>query len=220
MTGYYRGTYDEANRRYVVTEADAHSWVEIYFSGIGWVPFEPTAIKPEIERLSKHQTIIKGGQVNLESLEHKPLIDLQPLGILGIGIGTVIFIVFLIFQIDTLALQRMPLPKAVEKLYRRLYRYGRRLKVPATRADTPLEFGQFLEFRVSSLSRGKISRRLIYPAVFEIHDLTQAYIRSIYAEHSINNQERLRIFQLWRKLRPRMWLASWQQKTVRNLDKH
>lgn len=28
---------------YTVRNADAHSWVEIYFEGYGWVPFEPTA---------------------------------------------------------------------------------------------------------------------------------------------------------------------------------
>lgn len=27
---------------YTVRNADAHSWVEVYFEGIGWVPFEPT----------------------------------------------------------------------------------------------------------------------------------------------------------------------------------
>ena len=25
-----------------VTDLDAHSWVEVYFNGIGWVPFDPT----------------------------------------------------------------------------------------------------------------------------------------------------------------------------------
>ncbi|MGG4034252.1 transglutaminase domain-containing protein [Paenibacillus cisolokensis] len=28
---------------YTVRNADAHSWVEIYFEGFGWIPFEPTA---------------------------------------------------------------------------------------------------------------------------------------------------------------------------------
>ncbi|PZD93984.1 hypothetical protein DNH61_21090 [Paenibacillus sambharensis] len=28
---------------YTVRNADAHSWVEVYFEGYGWVPFEPTA---------------------------------------------------------------------------------------------------------------------------------------------------------------------------------
>jgi protein-glutamine gamma-glutamyltransferase len=28
--------------RYVVRDREAHSWVEVYFTGIGWVPFDPT----------------------------------------------------------------------------------------------------------------------------------------------------------------------------------
>ena len=28
---------------YTVRNADAHSWVEVYFDGYGWIPFEPTA---------------------------------------------------------------------------------------------------------------------------------------------------------------------------------
>jgi hypothetical protein len=28
---------------YTVRNADAHSWVEVYFAGFGWVPFEPTS---------------------------------------------------------------------------------------------------------------------------------------------------------------------------------
>jgi transglutaminase-like putative cysteine protease len=33
---------EEGKNVYQVTNNDAHSWVEVYFSGIGWVPFEPT----------------------------------------------------------------------------------------------------------------------------------------------------------------------------------
>lgn len=32
----------EGMNYYQVTNSNAHSWVEVYFSGIGWVPFEPT----------------------------------------------------------------------------------------------------------------------------------------------------------------------------------
>ncbi|MCA0970597.1 DUF3488 and transglutaminase-like domain-containing protein [Halobacillus litoralis] len=33
---------DDVQNTYQVTSANAHSWVEVYFAGIGWVPFEPT----------------------------------------------------------------------------------------------------------------------------------------------------------------------------------
>ncbi|MBV9417423.1 MAG: transglutaminase domain-containing protein, partial [Solirubrobacterales bacterium] len=40
--GFLPGSYDATTRRYVVRAVDAHSWVEVYFAGIGWVPFNPT----------------------------------------------------------------------------------------------------------------------------------------------------------------------------------
>ena len=46
--GYASGAYDANNARYVVTEADAHSWVEIYFPNYGWVEFEPTSNRSEL----------------------------------------------------------------------------------------------------------------------------------------------------------------------------
>jgi transglutaminase-like putative cysteine protease len=41
-SGTFEGMGDDGLREYTVTNANAHSWVEVYFSGIGWVPFEPT----------------------------------------------------------------------------------------------------------------------------------------------------------------------------------
>ncbi|MEO6702834.1 MAG: DUF3488 and transglutaminase-like domain-containing protein [Jatrophihabitantaceae bacterium] len=32
----------DVNGRILVTTADAHAWVEVYFQGIGWIPFDPT----------------------------------------------------------------------------------------------------------------------------------------------------------------------------------
>jgi transglutaminase-like putative cysteine protease len=40
--GFLPGSYDDTTHRYVVRAVDAHSWVEVYFAGIGWVPFNPT----------------------------------------------------------------------------------------------------------------------------------------------------------------------------------
>ena len=44
VKGYTEGerTIYQGDSVYEVTNNNAHSWVEVYFSGIGWVPFEPT----------------------------------------------------------------------------------------------------------------------------------------------------------------------------------
>lgn len=40
--GEYIDTLENGRRLYEVTNNNAHSWVEGYFPGVGWVPFEPT----------------------------------------------------------------------------------------------------------------------------------------------------------------------------------
>ncbi len=43
VAGYTNGTYDAKTHQYVVHGTDAHSWVQVYFAGYGWVNFEPSA---------------------------------------------------------------------------------------------------------------------------------------------------------------------------------
>lgn len=44
VQGYGPGTPIPGSvpQRYTITEGDAHAWVEVYFPGAGWVPFDPT----------------------------------------------------------------------------------------------------------------------------------------------------------------------------------
>lgn len=46
VTGFAPGARDALTGRFVVREKDAHAWAEIYFPGIGWQGFDPTAAVP------------------------------------------------------------------------------------------------------------------------------------------------------------------------------
>ena len=49
-TGYAEGEYQPDTQEYLVTNKDAHTWVEVYFSGLGWIEFEPTASESALSR--------------------------------------------------------------------------------------------------------------------------------------------------------------------------
>ncbi len=40
--GFTTGTYDSATHQWIVSDLDAHDWVEVWFPHFGWVRFDPT----------------------------------------------------------------------------------------------------------------------------------------------------------------------------------
>jgi transglutaminase-like putative cysteine protease len=57
--GFSQGEYDDKIGAYNVVEHNAHTWVEGYFPGYGWIEFEPTAsespiVRPEVPPAPAH----------------------------------------------------------------------------------------------------------------------------------------------------------------------
>jgi len=42
VSGYTSGKFDSKKHEWVIRGSDAHSWVQIYFAGYGWINFEPS----------------------------------------------------------------------------------------------------------------------------------------------------------------------------------
>jgi len=40
--GFTSGKFDASSGTWTVTDRDAHAWVEVWFRGYGWLPFDPT----------------------------------------------------------------------------------------------------------------------------------------------------------------------------------
>lgn len=65
VAGYTNGEYDAKTHQRVVRGTDAHSWVQVYFAGYGWVNFEPSAsfanfTRPLPNQFSKSSTSVGG----------------------------------------------------------------------------------------------------------------------------------------------------------------
>jgi protein-glutamine gamma-glutamyltransferase len=58
VNGFLPGEYNELGGDYIVRASDAHSWVEAYFPGNGWVTFDPTPADAQqfglLSRLGKY----------------------------------------------------------------------------------------------------------------------------------------------------------------------
>ncbi|HXE74101.1 MAG TPA: DUF3488 and transglutaminase-like domain-containing protein [Candidatus Xenobia bacterium] len=49
VNGFLTGEYNEVAESYIVRASHAHTWVEVYFPGAGWVEFDPTPPDPNAE---------------------------------------------------------------------------------------------------------------------------------------------------------------------------
>jgi transglutaminase-like putative cysteine protease len=75
-TGFLPGEYDAATKRYRVRAVDAHSWVEVYFDHIGWVPFDPTPPRTPLP-LSRAGDVVRperGVATSLATIGARPVV--------------------------------------------------------------------------------------------------------------------------------------------------
>lgn len=140
--GYAQGEL-RADGAYTVREKDAHAWPEVYFTGIGWVDFEPTTSQPAIVRAQQPLASANGPTPTPEKAPATPLpqtpqddTSLQNGNTIAtyqtIKVWVIISVVVLLLAGCLLWLvdRKQPLGQRIPRFVRRSYqRYG--LKPPA-----------------------------------------------------------------------------------------
>ncbi len=199
VIGYSNGIYNPMKAEYIVREANAHSWVEVYFAGVGWVEFEPTASQPPItlpEELPKEVS---------PSIAPSPMASefgVSASAKLGYSIKQDIpsFAVLLMFIISlaTLWLLRaqglLRTHGSISSIYEYVYYHGKKIYKDAPLYETPSIFAENLQGRLQT------GYRWLSPAPGEIRLLTKLYLQETYSAHPITKDERIHAVKVWRKL--------------------
>lgn len=205
VVGYASGTYDVAKGRYLVTEADAHSWVEVYFPRYGWIEFEPTAARPVIDRAAESGPVLDESQFATEETNTPRFALIKnwwqwPLG----GIGLIVFTAAAIFTADSLVLRRLSPTDAATAIYRRLRRFAKWLRVRSGASDTPYEFAEAFSDRALQLSKEQRWRKTIAPIAPDMRWLIDLYARAAYSPRAPQAYEQTQAVAMWRRLSLRL----------------
>lgn len=218
-SGYARGTYDDGRNAYRVSGLDAHSWPEVYFEGIGWVEFEPTAGRPILERESETRPAaeaqVSAMQVRAAQSQRRRWTVLG-WGAAGAALLSAAIAIILIRRERQLA--ALPVDDLVPLIYERFRKRGAKLGVDVHPGDTPDEFvrafDQWVGRRATHHPRWQAQAQLVRRAAMHLGEL---YVQASYSPCKPGVQEARQALEAWRTLRFRTWLFKFQISKARSL---
>ncbi len=141
--GFLPGSYDSATGRYEVRALDAHSWVEVFIAGTGWVPFDPTPPRsvgqvPKFPLYTSSRTVTPAAAIaatvgGLPQDAHQPIPIPRRAGS-GLASGMVALLVFAVVGLSALGVVAVRWLAGSVRLRRSLDGDGELAVVELTRA--------------------------------------------------------------------------------------
>ncbi|MCO6451730.1 MAG: hypothetical protein J5I90_13180 [Caldilineales bacterium] len=142
--GYASGALDAATGQFLVTEADAHSWPELYFPEYGWIPFEPTASQPASEFIEQPafvaSTVPDQGDfaTELAGLRRARLLKIARTITLPLVVALLVIVAYLSWRRERRLRRNADNPWQLA--YLRLESWGERFGIPTRPSYTPPEY--------------------------------------------------------------------------------
>ena len=198
-TGYIGGYWDLETGEWTITEAEAHSWPEVYLPEIGWLPFEPTAGRPSLQRQEFMQPLQESAlssQPNSAATE-TPDVNFSWNWQMLFWLLPFAALLYLAWS----WLERRP-----QDPWLGLLRWGRRIGRPYRAIETELEYGRGLSAHLSEQESEPERRRRLSRNVI---GLTAAVSQERYGTESVRADALTRAGQLWRALRRDIRRMPW-----------
>lgn len=203
--GYAGGEYDRELDGYLVRRSNAHTWVEVYFPGYGWIEFEPTAGEPSIVRpwpvteegVEGEVERPEGERPDFPEKEPPEEVEAPPPGAAPrvpwhrVGILWRILAIFLLASgsiFGFLWWRRMEDLPAAETLFRRLVLCSRLLGLEPQATQTPTEYASLLVEEVPEAKEGAFR-------------LAQLYLQERFSRKGLTSLEKMEAHAIWNDLR-------------------
>lgn len=209
VVGYVGGTYDPVDAVYTVREANAHSWVEVYFPQVGWVEFEPTASQPGFQRVSTGAAALPYVPPDRTRNPWAGLVGwLAGLPVFLPWAGLALLLAGLVFGVYRFAREwRDPRPRSIRQIgrvYSAMQARGlKMLKSELRESQTPQEFAEALKQRLNmDVSQARAQKN--HEAISDVEKIAGLYQLSVFSERLPGPAEVKEAFRAWRRLRWRL----------------
>ncbi len=210
-SGYVTGVYDRKQGAFRVIGANAHSWPEVYFEGIGWVEFEPTASQPTLAREQGAPPPMGFSSERVRAAEVERLQRATQRRNLALLSG-ILVLVLGVLAVSKIRRERrlveLPAATTIPLLYQRLRQRSQWLGVTLSPSDTPDEFVAAFNRAVQRCvaARWQTSAAIVQDSAMSIGEL---YRRASYSPTVPGTNEARQAWSAWRALSARAWWIGW-----------